>query len=109
MSPVKSSFLSEDRIYDLEGAFFKVAARRKRQKPIFFGKFETELKVLEPSEAGEESLNFYKHNSKIVRMMKQMGYNFKKKLGLNFRKGVRTQPRRLVPLPQEASPSTSTT
>lgn len=83
---VKTSLLLKNRIYDAEGSFFKVLIHRKAQKPILFGTFKTDVKVLEPSE-NEESLNFYKPNSK-----KNMGYNFKKKLSLNFGKRVRTKP-----------------
>lgn len=61
---------------------------QKQEKPILFGRFETAVKVVEASETEKESLDFYKPNSKIVCMMKNIGYNFKKKLGLNFRKGV---------------------
>lgn len=85
--PIKSPFLSEDQIYNVEGAYFKVPAHRKPQKPILFGRFEIEPKAIEPPETKEESLCFYKPNSKIVCMMKTMGYNFKKKLDLKFWKG----------------------
>lgn len=87
---IKLSFLSKDRVYNEEGVFFKVPMRRKQQKPILFGRFKTEPRACRLSEAEEECLNFYKPNSKIVHIMKEMGYNLKKKLGLTFEKGVRT-------------------
>lgn len=36
-------------------------------------------------------------------MMKHMGYDFKKKLSLNFGKGVRTQPRPFIPKGKDAN------
>lgn len=47
---------------------------------VLFGKFEAEVKVIEPSEAEEEPLDFYQPYSKVVYIMKNIGYNFKDKL-----------------------------
>lgn len=74
----KLSLFTEDQIYDAEGAFFKVPARKKQQKPIFFERYETEPKVLEPPEVEEVSMEIFKPYPKISCMMKNIGYNFKR-------------------------------
>lgn len=100
---IKSSFLTDDRIHDVQGNFFKGHAWRKHQKPFIFGRFETEQRVQEVFEVKDKPSKFFKCSSKIIRLMKKMGYNLKKKLGLNFRKWVRNQPCPLVLKGKDAS------
>lgn len=91
-APIKTSLLSEERVYDPRGAFFKVPAKKEGQKLILFGGFEAEVNMLELSETEEELLDFYQPNPKVIYIMENMSYNFKDKLGQNFGKGVRTNP-----------------
>lgn len=42
-APVKTSFLSEDQVYDVVDSFFKVPACKEGQKPMLIWEFETTL------------------------------------------------------------------
>lgn len=84
---IKSSILTEDQIHDAEGAFFKVHACKKWQKAYLFREIWYQAKAIEPLEFDKESLEFYKPNPRIISTMKNMSYDFKRKLGLNFGKG----------------------
>ena len=41
--PIRSSFMTQERVNDAYGAFFEVPAKRKGQKPILFGRIESKL------------------------------------------------------------------
>lgn len=51
---MKSALWTEDEIYDVQGAFFKVPARLRCKNPILFGRCETDYMIFidetEPSE-----------------------------------------------------------
>lgn len=60
-------------------------------KPILIGRFKVEVKILELSKSKGKLLDLYQPNPKVIRIMENVGYNFKDKLSLNFDNEVRTQ------------------
>ena len=74
-----------------------VPARQKGQRPILFGRIESEPMTCEESEGEQESHQFGHYEPKALRMMKSIGYDLTSRLGLNFGKGRRTLLRSFVP------------
>jgi len=57
---------------DAQGAFFEVPAKHKSQKPILFGRFESEPMTCESLEDGFESPQFSHYGKNSHYMMKKM-------------------------------------
>ena len=83
---IKSSLLVHEKIGGTHNALFKGPAKRKGQKPILFGRIETESVACESLGGDSETLQFFHYGQKSRDMMKRMGHNFTKELGLNFGK-----------------------
>lgn len=94
--PMKSSLFTEDRIYDVQGAFLKVLARRRHQKPILLGRCETGEPVDywifdKKTERSEYTpMKFYIYDLRTHRMIENKGFDLKKNPSLNLGKGVCT-------------------
>ena len=82
---------------DPQGAFFEVSAKYKSQKPILFGRFESEPITRESSEDNNKSPQFSHYSPSAHYMIEKMGYNLTKRSGLNFGKERRTLLRSFVP------------
>ena len=52
VAPVKSSLMVYENISDVQGSLFEVPAKHKGQKPILFGRIESEPVIREDSESG---------------------------------------------------------
>lgn len=117
---IKSSFLAEDKIDNIQGIFFEVPARWRHQKSIYFGRTQTEIVAKDPnliffdrtkvefvihedSEDQTRSPDFSNKDSKGIRMMKYLGYDFKKKLGPNFVNEMRTRLHPFIPKRKDIS------
>jgi len=75
---------------DVQETFFKVPARRKTQKLIFFGRVESKPMICEDSESETELPQFSHYESNVLKMMENTGYDLLSDLGLNFDKRRRT-------------------
>jgi len=95
-APVRSSLMVRENTSDTQGAFFEVPAKHKGQKPILFGRFESEPMTRESSEDNDES-QFYHCEPSAHHMIEKMGYNLTKRPDLNFGKGRWTLLRSIVP------------
>jgi len=82
---------------DAQGAFFEVRAKHKGQKPIQFGRIESEPVTCENSEDDLESPQFSHYWRNSHRMIENMGYDLTKRSSLKFNKGRRTLLRSFVP------------
>jgi len=95
--PIKSSLLVCEKIISAYNALFEVPAKRKGQKPILFGRIETEPVACESSGDNSGSLQFFHYGQKSRHMMERMGYDFTKESGLTFGKEKRALLRSFVP------------
>jgi len=91
-----SSLMVREKIRDAYKALFEVLAKRKVQKHLF-GWMDSELIACESSGGNFEPPQFFHYRQKSHHMMERMGYDFTKKLGLNFDKGKRALFRSFVP------------
>ena len=96
-APVRSSFMTRDREGDVHGAFFEVPAKYEGQRPILFGRVESEPIARENSGSDSEFPQFFQHGPALRNIMEKMGYDLVKRHGLNFGKGRRALPRSYVP------------
>ena len=76
-----------EKIGDAHKSFFEVPAKWKGQKPILFGRIESEPIACESSGGNSEPPQFFHYGQKSRHMIERMGYNFTKGSGLNFGKG----------------------
>ena len=88
--PVKSSFGTYRDAGNTQESIFMVPARRKGQKPILFGRIESEPMTCAESESEKEPPQFGHYGPNALRMMESMGYDLTNGPGLNFGKGRRT-------------------
>jgi len=88
--------MAHEKISDTQGAFFEVPAKRKGQKLILFGRFESEPITHESSEDKDESPQFSLYRPSTYHIMKKMGQNLTKRSDLNFSKERRTLLRSFV-------------
>ena len=77
-APIKSSLLVHEKIGGTHNTLFKVLAKQKGQKPILFGRIETEPVACESLGDNSESPQFFHYGQKSRNMMKKMGYDFTK-------------------------------
>ena len=86
-APIKSSLMVREKIGNAREYFFELSAKRKGQKPILFGRIESEPIACESLGGGSESPQFFHYGQKSRHMMERMGYDLTKGSGLNFGKG----------------------
>lgn len=78
--PIKTSFITEDRVCDAEGSFFEVPSCKKGYEPILFGRFKTKpLKIMLP-EYPKEVPDFNRPSPVVTLLMKKKSYNFRPEL-----------------------------
>ena len=85
------------KIGDAHNALFKLSAKWKGQKPILFGRIESEPITCENSSGSSESPQFFHYGQKSRHMMERMKYDFTKESSLNFGKEKRALLRSFVP------------
>ena len=88
--PVKSSLMTCSRTGDAQGAYFEVPAKHEDQRPIFFGRVESDPNIHEYSEDDSDSPQILHYGTNSHHMMERMDYDLIGMPGLNFGKGRRT-------------------
>jgi len=89
--------MAYQRVSDIQGTFFEVAASRKDLKLILFGRVESKQLIRVDSKSETEPPQFFHYEPNILKMMENIGYDLKSGPGLNFGKGRRTLLRPFVP------------
>jgi len=84
-------------VSDAQKSFFKVLARHKGQKMIFFRRVESKPTICEDSKSETELPQLSHYEPNVLRMMENIGYDLTSGLGLNFGKGRRTLLRSFIP------------
>jgi len=94
---IKSSFMVCEKTSDAQGAFFEVPAKHKGEKPILFGKIESELVTHESLKDNPESPQLSHYGPNACCMMENMGYDLMKRFDLNFGQGRRALLQSFIP------------
>jgi len=95
--PVRSSLTAYQGVSETHRSLFMVPARHKGQRPIIFGRVDSNSITHENFESENESPQFSHYEPSVLRMMENMGYSLINGPGLNFDKGRRTHLRSFVP------------
>jgi len=79
--------MGREKIEDAYNTLFEVPAKWECQKPILFGRIESEPIAYENSGDDSETLQFFHYGQNSRHMIERMGNDLTKGPGLNFGKG----------------------
>src|SRR5436853_7836632 len=95
--PLSTSLTGDKPVEHIDGAFFEVPARRRKQKPLYFGRCHDKIRTSVSADIETHAPEFSHYDPNAHLIMRHWGYDFEKKPGLNYGKGLKSLPGPFVP------------